>query len=174
MLCKALLITGIVIQFVMVIWLENWSPMDISDSNQKFVRFHLNEGRLGNQLFHFISGYGIARMLRRKHYLPHLNETDYVLKNLKNMTKAFPRLQETYVVAPEDINETVVPFADSCCDYDNPFRLSNDNATYLLLDFVYAQNPQYFEKYLPDVRNILQFSSDYRREGDYMIDLLKM
>ncbi|KAL6737500.1 hypothetical protein Aduo_011136 [Ancylostoma duodenale] len=148
--------------------------MDISDSKRKFVRFHLNQGRLGNQLFHLISGYGIARTLGRKHYLPYLNETDYVAQSLKQMTKVFPRLQETYVVAPEEVNETIVPFADSCCVYDNPFRLSNDNATYLLLDFIYAQNPRYFEKYLPDVRHILQFSSDYRREGDYMIGLLKM
>ncbi|EYB88612.1 hypothetical protein Y032_0244g3529 [Ancylostoma ceylanicum] len=72
------------------------------------------------------------------------------------------------------IKETVVPFANSCCVYDNPVRLSNNNASYLLLNFIYGQNPRYFEDYIADVRQILKFSNDYRREGDYIVDLLKM
>ncbi|EYC19391.1 hypothetical protein Y032_0024g1060 [Ancylostoma ceylanicum] len=72
------------------------------------------------------------------------------------------------------IKETVVPFANSCCVYDNPVRLANNNATYLLLNFIYGQNPRYFEDYLADVRQILKFSVDYSREGDYIVDLLKI
>ncbi|KAL6737498.1 hypothetical protein Aduo_011135 [Ancylostoma duodenale] len=158
----------------MIVWVQKWYIVDIFASNQKFVRFHLNYGRLGNQLFHFITGYGIARTLGRRHYIPFLKENDHVSRYLEQMTKVFPRLQETYVIAPANISETVVPFANSCCVYDNPSRLSNNNASYLLLNFIYGQNPRYFDKYLPDVRQILTFSDDYRREGDYIVDLLKI
>ncbi|EYB88616.1 hypothetical protein Y032_0244g3531 [Ancylostoma ceylanicum] len=92
----------LVIQLVMIIWVQKWYIVDIfaTNSNTKFVRFHLNYGRLGNQLFHFITGYGIARTLGRRHYIPILNESDHVSKYLKQMTKVFPRLQETFVIAP--------------------------------------------------------------------------
>ncbi|RCN43413.1 hypothetical protein ANCCAN_10604 [Ancylostoma caninum] len=45
---------------------------------------------------------------------------------------------------------------------------------YLLLGFYYGQNPRYFEEYLPDVRNILQFSEEMQRNGSEVIDPLMM
>ncbi|EYB88608.1 hypothetical protein Y032_0244g3528 [Ancylostoma ceylanicum] len=89
-----------VIQLAMICWVQKWYIVDMFATNTKFVRFHLNAGRLGNQLFHFITGYGIARTLGRRHYIPTLKEKDHVSNYLKQMIKVFPRLRETYVIAP--------------------------------------------------------------------------
>ncbi|RCN30276.1 hypothetical protein ANCCAN_23956 [Ancylostoma caninum] len=107
MLVRALVASLLIIQFGMIIWVQKWCIVDIFATNQKFVRFHLNHGRLGNQLFHFITGYGIARTLGRTHYIPFLNESDHVPRYLKQMTKVFPRLRETYVIAP--VSSLVIP-----------------------------------------------------------------
>ncbi|KAL6733290.1 hypothetical protein Aduo_003947 [Ancylostoma duodenale] len=63
------------------------------------------------------------------------------------------------MLSPKEINDykdgtskTLVFFAGSCCVYDDPLR--------------------YFEKYLPDVRNILQFSEDLQRNGSKIVDRL--
>ncbi|EPB71446.1 hypothetical protein ANCCEY_09463 [Ancylostoma ceylanicum] len=53
-------------------------------------------------------------------------------------------------------------------------RLSNYTDEYLLLWFRYGQNPRYFEEYLPEIRNILQFSEEMQRNGSEVIDLLMM
>ncbi|ETN87040.1 hypothetical protein NECAME_01197, partial [Necator americanus] len=125
-------------------------------------------------LFHLITGYGIARTLKRTHYLPFKKGVrDHVIKYLQQFSLIFPRLEQTYVLAEDGINQTQVSFAGSCCAYDNPLRLSNNTDTYLLLNFIYGQNPRYFEDYLPDIREILQFSVEMRRNGSEVVNVLK-
>ncbi|KAK6754699.1 hypothetical protein RB195_013594 [Necator americanus] len=153
---------------------REWSPVDTGTDSKKFVGFHLNWGRFGNQLFHLITGYGIARTLKRTHYLPFKKGVrDHVIKYLQQFSLIFPRLEQTYVLAEDGINQTQVSFAGSCCAYDNPLRLSNNTDTYLLLNFIYGQNPRYFEDYLPDIREILQFSVEMRRNGSEVVNVLK-
>ncbi|EYC08327.1 hypothetical protein Y032_0066g3702 [Ancylostoma ceylanicum] len=152
---------------------HKWQYVKKKNAPKKFVGFHLNYGRLGNQLFHLITGYGIARTLNRTHYLPFEDGViQHVEKYLQSFKQVFPRLEQTYVVAQKGTAETVVPFAGSCCVYDEPLRLSNRTDKYLLLDFYYGQNPRYFEDYLPDVHNILQFSEEIRRNGSELVDPL--
>ncbi|KAK5985387.1 hypothetical protein GCK32_016250, partial [Trichostrongylus colubriformis] len=144
-------------------------------SDAKYVALRLNRGRLGNQLFHLITGYGIARTLHRIHYLPFQPDIrDYVQRYLDLFEEVFPRLQETYVLAQGGINETVVPFGGSCCSYDDPHRLVNHSAKYILLNFMYGQNPSYFEEYVDDIRRILKFSPRISTEGNSIIRSLKM
>ncbi|EYB91961.1 hypothetical protein Y032_0200g1707 [Ancylostoma ceylanicum] len=171
---KGLVISGIIVQLCLLIRIQNWFFTGIDIYDKKYVGFHLNHGRLGNQLFHLVTGYGIARTLGRKHYFPNERHKDYVLNYLQRITKVFPLLEQTYVFAPVLVNQTVVRFANSCCVYENPLRLSTNNARYLLLDFYFGQNPRYFQNYMADVRKLLRFSNDYRREGNYLIDLLRM
>ncbi|RCN43414.1 hypothetical protein ANCCAN_10605 [Ancylostoma caninum] len=155
----------------------NWQPYKKKTIPTKFVGFHLTYGRVGNQLFHLITGYGIARTLKRTHYLPYEDGMiQHVEKYLKSFKKVFPRLEQTYVIAQNRTDdEVIVPFAfGSCCVYDEPLRLINLTDKYLLLNFGYGQNPSYFEKYLPDVRNILQFSEEMQRNGSEVIDPLMM
>ncbi|KAK6754720.1 hypothetical protein RB195_013605 [Necator americanus] len=141
---------------------------------ENFVGFHLNWGRLGNQLFHLISGYGIARTLNRTHYLPYEKGVrDHVMKYLQHINHMFPRLGGTYVLAKDGVNQTTVNFVGSCCAYDDPLRFSNNTNQYLLLNFKYGQNPRFFEEYLPEIREILQFSKDMERNGSKIVDVLK-
>ncbi|KIH56067.1 hypothetical protein ANCDUO_13756, partial [Ancylostoma duodenale] len=72
----------------------------MEDDPNKYVGFHLNYGGFGNQLFHLITGYGIARRLNRIHYLP-LNDgaIEHVKKYLQFFKQIFPRLQHTYVLS---------------------------------------------------------------------------
>ncbi|WKY12949.1 hypothetical protein Q1695_004063 [Nippostrongylus brasiliensis] len=147
--------------------LHNYSP-------PKYVGLHLNAGRLGNQLFHLISGYGIARTLGRIHYLPCEETRTYVLNFLKPVLETFPNLDHTYVVPQNVTNETIVPFSRTCCDYVNPERFLNHPSQYLLLDFSFAQNPRYFDNYLDDVRRILTFSSKAKTEGERNIQIMNV
>ncbi|XGW05984.1 hypothetical protein V3C99_016382 [Haemonchus contortus] len=144
-------------------------------ADAKYVGFLLNGGRLGNQLFHLITGYGIARALGRIHYLPFNRDLQpHVQRYLSDFKKVFPRLTETYVLGPEKLNVTAIPFGGSCCTYDNPIRLVNNSDKYILLNFIYGQNPRFFDEYLGDVRQFLTFSRSIRDEGDYAIDSLKI
>lgn len=97
-----------------------------------------------------------------------------VLKYLEDFKEIFPLLEHTYVIAPNGTSDSVVPFAGSCCTYDDPRRLSDHPATYLHLDVMYGQNPRYFKEYLDDVRRILRFSSDVCERGDDLIDSLNL
>lgn len=47
-------------------WYSNTRPKEL-----KYVGFTINWGRMCNQLYHLITGYGIARTLNRVHYLPY-------------------------------------------------------------------------------------------------------
>lgn len=144
---------------------------NLTPKEAKYVAFHLNWGRMCNQLFHLITGYGIARTLNRVHYLPYDNKVlPHVQGYLEKFKEIFPRLQQTYVIAKNGTNQTEVSFAGSCCRYDDPRRLLNNTAKYIRLGFTFGQNSRYFEDYLDDVRKLLQFSSRVSREGDYIID----
>ncbi|KAL6733292.1 hypothetical protein Aduo_003949 [Ancylostoma duodenale] len=174
-LWKCFIACMLVVQCVFLINIYNWQPSRKKNVPKKFVGFHLNYGRLGNQLFHLITGYGIARTLNRTHYLPFEDGViQHVEKYLNHFKKVFPRLEQTYVIAQNGTTELTVSFAGSCCVYDEPLRLSNITNKYLLLGFYFGQNPRYFEKYLPDVRNILQFSEEMQRNGSEVIDPLMM
>ncbi|WKY12946.1 hypothetical protein Q1695_004062 [Nippostrongylus brasiliensis] len=139
----------------------------------KYVGFSLNWGRMGNQLFHLVTGYGIARTLGRVHYLPKSGPLDHVKRYLKVFDKVFPALRESYVLMPNGSVEARVPFVGSCCGYEDPRRYLNHSATYLHLNFIYGQNPRFFEPYLDDVRRLLKFSEIFAKEGDYQIKTLE-
>uniref|UniRef100_A0A7I5ED51 L-Fucosyltransferase n=1 Tax=Haemonchus contortus TaxID=6289 RepID=A0A7I5ED51_HAECO len=53
-------------------------------------------------------------------------------------------------------------------------QLVNNSDKYILLNFIYGQNPRFFDEYLGDVRQFLTFSRSIRDEGDYAIDSLKI
>ncbi|KAJ1349996.1 hypothetical protein KIN20_005692 [Parelaphostrongylus tenuis] len=167
-------LTGIfTIQSIAVVWYQLQLASDNNQDVEKYVGLHLNYGRLGNQLFHLITGYGIARTLGRIHYLPFENARSHVLNYLKIFDEAFPELRHTYVLSTNDTNQTLIAFAGSCCAYDNPNRLLNETAEYLLLNFVYGQNPRYFDKYLSEIRDLLRFSDKVRHEGKLAMDVLQ-
>ncbi|CAJ0607880.1 unnamed protein product, partial [Cylicocyclus nassatus] len=69
--------------------------------------------------------------------------------------------------------ERRVPFAKSCCTYYDPKRLSNLTDQFLLLKFRFGQNPRYFEDYIVDVRGILKFSEEVKRNGSQLLFSLK-
>ncbi|KAK6036498.1 hypothetical protein COOONC_25997 [Cooperia oncophora] len=117
---------AIFIQCCLIIWIFSWLTSDTGDkaADTKYVGLHLVSGRLGNQLFHLISGYAIAKSIGRVHYLPYEKEhMEVVLKYLELFKRVFPALERTYILGQIGINATVVPFANhSCCTYDNPKR----------------------------------------------------
>lgn len=122
-----------------------------------------------NQLFHLVTGYGIARTLNRVHYIPNEKYLPHVQKYLNKFKEIFPLLHRSYTIAEDGINQTQVDFAGSCCAYDDPRRLANSSAKYLLLNFAYGQNPRYFEDYIGEVRNLLRFSPYVRGVGNLII-----
>ncbi|CAJ0608142.1 unnamed protein product [Cylicocyclus nassatus] len=142
-------------------------------TQQKYVGFLLNDGRLGNQLFHMITGYGIARTLNRTHYLPFNGWIEHVRKYLIRLEKVFPRLKQTYIFATNETKERVVPFAGSCCSYYDPLRLKNHTDQFLLLNFRFGHNPRYFEDYIGDIREILNFSEELRENASDLLLSLK-
>ncbi|CAJ0608155.1 unnamed protein product [Cylicocyclus nassatus] len=120
-----------------------------------------------------ITGYGIAKTLDRIHYLPFQEPRKYVEEQLVKLERIFPRLKQTYALAENGTEEKRVHFAGSCCSYDDPRRLRNVTDQFLLLQFYYGQNPRYFESYLEDVRDILQFSEEVIRNGTEKLQTLK-
>ncbi|WKY12948.1 hypothetical protein Q1695_004062 [Nippostrongylus brasiliensis] len=153
------------------LWTWNSIPHD-QVAPQKYVGFSLSWGRMGNQLFHLITGYGIARSLGRVHYIPYSTLLAHVNRYLIEFDRIFPELRKSYIIMPKGSVETKVPFVRSCCAYDNPKRYLNHSATYLHLKFAYGQNPRFFEDYLDDVRQLLRFSSAITKEGDYQLRAL--
>ncbi|KAJ1349994.1 hypothetical protein KIN20_005689 [Parelaphostrongylus tenuis] len=172
--CRHFIIGVIAIQCLGMVLYEILFVTNNKQEKRKYVGFHLNYGGLGNQLFHLITGYGIARTLTRIHYLPCEKPRSYVLKQLQKIEEAFPLLRNTYVLSPNGTKESITPFAGSCCAYDNPRRLLSESAEHLLLNFIYGQNPRYFDEYLPEIRNLLRFSDKVRREGRYIMDTLQI
>ncbi|XGW05977.1 hypothetical protein V3C99_016377 [Haemonchus contortus] len=144
-------------------------------AESKYVGFLLNHSGLDSQLFHLITGYGIARVLGRTHYLP-FNPVlqSHVQGYLNDFKEVFPRLEETYVLGPEELNVTAIPFGDSCCAYDNLIRLVNNSDKYILLKYKYGQKTCYFDGYLDAIRQFLTFSRSIRNEGDSIINSLEI
>uniref|UniRef100_A0A7I4Y1Y5 L-Fucosyltransferase n=1 Tax=Haemonchus contortus TaxID=6289 RepID=A0A7I4Y1Y5_HAECO len=175
----------IFLQCCLMIWLHWWLMSStaeksgkvggIGEGGTKFVGLHLNGGRMGNQLFHLITGYAIAKTIGRVHYLPHEDECrGTVLKYLELFKQVFPALERTYYLEKDRINGTLVPFAKkSCCVYDDPRRLMNHPDKFLLLDFSFAQNPRYFEDMIDEIRELLEFSPNITSEGGFLLDSLK-
>ncbi|WKY11836.1 hypothetical protein Q1695_003424 [Nippostrongylus brasiliensis] len=170
---KVIFVTLLILTLVYDIRLRMQCSTSHAESAQKFVSFNLNVGRMGNQLFHLMTGYGIARSLERVHYIPNSGPLEHVKQYLKEFDKIFPALRRSYVFQPSSSIETTVQFADSCCAYENPRkRYMNHSATYLRLNYSYGQNPRYFEDYLGEVRRLLKFSAATAKEGDYLIETL--
>ncbi|PIO71379.1 hypothetical protein TELCIR_06723 [Teladorsagia circumcincta] len=132
---KRLLKWAILLQCCLTIWFHTRLNRDTGEETigTKYVGLHLNPGRMGNQLFHLINGYAIARTIGRVHYLPYENPSrEVVVKYLKLFKRVFPALERTYLLDEDKINGTLVKFANnSCCTYDNPrrngSRSSNDS-----------------------------------------------
>ncbi|CAJ0606211.1 unnamed protein product [Cylicocyclus nassatus] len=161
-----LLLSLSVIQFI-ILTQFNWRCAEKADSSRKYVGFRMNKGRFGAQLFHLISGYGIARTLNRTHYLSLQDGyIAHVVKFLRQFKDVFPRLQDTFVLAPYDAPETHVDFIGGCCNFLNPLRLYNNTAEYMFLKFKFGQHPKYFQDYLADIRQILKFSSVVEQTGE--------
>ncbi|CAJ0588816.1 unnamed protein product, partial [Cylicocyclus nassatus] len=120
--------------------------------------------RLGNQVFHLVSGYGIARTIDRIHYLPYKDRA-HIKKNLTYLESVFPLLNRTYVLAKKGVKQREVKFVEENDSYADPSRLKNLTDQYLLLDFFFAQNVRYFEDYVAELRAILQFSDEMKSNG---------
>ncbi|CAJ0606318.1 unnamed protein product [Cylicocyclus nassatus] len=152
---------------------SDWNLFYAKKTPRKYVGYHLGWGRLGNQLFHLITGYGIARTLHRTHYLPSGRAKNHVERYLIYIAKVFPRLRHTYVFADIGVAQTEVKFADRWNSYSNPLRLNNLTDQYLLLNNSFLQNRKYFEGYLRDIRSLLKFSEEVRKNGIEELRLLK-
>ncbi|VDK45318.1 unnamed protein product [Cylicostephanus goldi] len=139
---------------------------------QKFVGNPSNDGRLGNQLFHLIIGYGIARKLNRTQYLPLAGSRKHAEKYLAYLHKIFPRLNQTYVLTKKGIKQRKVKFG-GFWNYDDPLRLKNFSDQYLLLTASFMRNRRYFDDYLEDVREILQFSEEVKQNGSNVLRSLE-
>ncbi|KAK5976412.1 hypothetical protein GCK32_016914 [Trichostrongylus colubriformis] len=176
--CKSLLAVVVFVQFCFILWIHSWLMRNTGDEavEKKYVALHLNDGRMGNQLFHMINGYAIARTIGRIHYLPYEDRfRDLVVQRLKQLERVFPAIKRTYVIDKSETNRTLVKFANkSCCVYDDPKRLLNYDDKYLLLDFAWVQNPRYFEGMIEEVREILEFSPSVVSEGNHLLDMLKL
>ncbi|CAJ0602547.1 unnamed protein product [Cylicocyclus nassatus] len=163
---KVFLLGLFVILFTIVA--VKWRSFDEkTESSRKYVGFRMNTGRFGAQLFHLIAGYGIGRTLNRTHYLS-LQDGPivHVVKYLRQFKEVFPRLQETFVIAPYDADETRVAFSTACCKFDNPLRLYNNTSKYLFLMLKFGQHPKYFQDYIEDIRKFLQFSENVKQMGE--------
>ncbi|CAJ0605776.1 unnamed protein product [Cylicocyclus nassatus] len=144
-----------------------------SVEQKKYVGLHLNIGRLGNQLFHLVSGYGIARTIDRIHYLPFEEHRAHVEKYLTYLERVFPLLNRTYVLAKNGTKQRVVKFVRENNSYADPSRLKNFADQYLLLDFILAQNVRYFEDYAAELRAVLQFSEEMKSNGSIITHSLQ-
>ncbi|CAJ0605666.1 unnamed protein product [Cylicocyclus nassatus] len=69
--------------------------------------------------------------------------------------------------------QRVVKFAKKPDFFVDPSRLRNLTDQFLLLDFVFGQNPRYFEDYATDVRAILQFSKEMKHNGSMTTSFLR-
>ncbi|CAJ0608208.1 unnamed protein product [Cylicocyclus nassatus] len=143
----------------------------------RFLALQSNGGQVGNQLFHLCSGYAIAKKLNRRHYIRTLKADGfYIGRHIQKIEEIFPRLKNTFTVM-EVGGEHREPFAltkdgkVSCCEYEDPIRLQNNTAQFLVLDFHYAQNARYFEPILPEIRSLLKFSRKVIREGKEIMKL---
>ncbi|CAJ0607879.1 unnamed protein product, partial [Cylicocyclus nassatus] len=67
---KCVVVYTIAFQGAVLLFYFDGNPFKVKIAPKKFVGFYLNAGRLGNQMFHMITGYGIARTMNRVHYLP--------------------------------------------------------------------------------------------------------
>ncbi|CAJ0591775.1 unnamed protein product [Cylicocyclus nassatus] len=166
--------TLLIFSVCLLVW-RNYDRNSLSSHTnpKKFVGFHTSHGRLGNQLFHMMTGYGIARTLNRTHYIPYEIHRNHVMEYLCQMEKVFPRLKETYILAERETKQTIVPFSYWCCNYIDPSMYSGNTNQFLLLDFKYGQNPKYFADYIVDVRAILQFSKEAEKNGSDILLLLQ-
>ncbi|KAK6733790.1 hypothetical protein RB195_017511 [Necator americanus] len=120
-------------------------------------------------------GYGIAKRMGRTHFL--LYDTQMMNTTMlwiKKTVQIFPNLEHSFVFGPKGANITSVKLTKSCCEYVDPISFVNYTAKYLFFDFRYGRNPLYFTDYLNEIRKLLEFSSDTRREGQYILDTLKM
>ncbi|KAL6741513.1 hypothetical protein Aduo_014761 [Ancylostoma duodenale] len=151
-------------------------------------------------MFRLASGYAIAKKLGRTFFFSVLKKR--LLDMLHNITSAFPRTADKFIVRMESHLETrnwippntvlqiryianntpvdvPVTFATkngnlSCWEYDDPLRLSNLSGKYLLLETYCAQNVRFFIDYLPEVRDMFRFSDAVRAEAENIIKCRQM
>ncbi|EYC08000.1 hypothetical protein Y032_0068g245 [Ancylostoma ceylanicum] len=176
LLWKRAFIAAILLENVaLLIYFSSSVLFKFENKEERFVGFRPNLGRLGNQLFHLCTGYGIARRMGRTHYFKYdtLNR-NVTMAWIRKAVQIFPNLASSFVFAPEGANETRIDFASTCCEYIDPQRFSSYTAKYLFLKFQYGQNPLYFTEYLSEIRQLLEFSPSVQREGAYILDALKM
>ncbi|RCN32191.1 hypothetical protein ANCCAN_22004 [Ancylostoma caninum] len=62
----------------------------------------------------------------------------------------------------------------ACCKFYSPCRLIHHPAKFLFLEMNLAQNRRYFEDYLPELRDIFQFSEAFREKGERDLRLMNM
>ncbi|VDL76456.1 unnamed protein product [Nippostrongylus brasiliensis] len=86
------------------LWTWNSIPHD-QVAPQKYVGFSLSWGRMGNQLFHLITGYGIARSLGRVHYIPYSTLLAHVNRYLIEFDRIFPELRKSYIIMPDYLDD---------------------------------------------------------------------
>ncbi|KHJ97543.1 hypothetical protein OESDEN_02478 [Oesophagostomum dentatum] len=101
--CKIFALCAVVTYFTMSTQYQSMSFLytHYKSDNRKYVGLYLNRGRIGNQIYQLMTGYGIARKLKRTHYLSiHDNSIALVAGYLRDLRKVFPRLHNTFVISP--------------------------------------------------------------------------
>ncbi|EYC28012.1 hypothetical protein Y032_0008g288 [Ancylostoma ceylanicum] len=150
-------------------------------TEEKYVALRPIRHRIGNQLFHIASGYGIARTLKRKLYYSLPESFNITRKYLNQLAETFPKTARIYeILQNESVPQTEVQMATdtdmfkACCKFYNPCRLIHHPAKFLFLKMNLVQNRRYFEDYLPELHDILQFSEASRERGEHSLRLLNM
>ncbi|CAJ0592512.1 unnamed protein product [Cylicocyclus nassatus] len=142
--------------------------LDLQDVQGRLMRHSITaaDEKVCRRLYALASGYAIARRLGRTFYYPALGR-DKFLCYLELVSHVFPRTTSVYKVIPIDnIELTIVPFAvdehgkRTCCRYDDPARFMDHPAKFLLLNHSFAQNANYMESYIDEIRQLFLFSEE--------------
>lgn len=120
---------------------------------------------LGNQLYRFISLYGIGEQIGR---LPYIDVTNFKqIKLMPNISRTFPLLNEIIKYKSPPLESVkIAEFANDCCKYEDPRRLAVHNEKYLKLSAKYLQAFNYFHVIRDNVRKILECSNAVQQTVD--------
>ncbi|VDM53792.1 unnamed protein product [Angiostrongylus costaricensis] len=155
----------VIIVLLFLLLLQHYETVPVVELHDRFLALESTAGQLGSQLFHLCSGHAIARKLRRRHYVRTLyTQGAYIGGYMAKIEAVFPRLANSFTIL-EAKNEHRIPFAykngvKSCCEYEDPYRVIGRTEQFLVLDTQLGQNSQYFEDMLPELHQLLEFSSD--------------
>ncbi|KAK3091205.1 hypothetical protein FSP39_017960 [Pinctada imbricata] len=116
-------------------------------------------GRIGNQLFEFASGYGMARQTNR---IPVIGHTDR-LRTIFNITNAI------LVNRNQQIKKWNLILERKCCAFDSSMLKRIVGKKNYRVGY-YLQSWKYFERVMNELRGQLRFLSHIQRKADEIIN----